>query len=124
MTRSTIPRRRGRTPVCIDLAPAHLDQLRAMLEQQRDFRIDQLVALHGVDHGGHPERLEGANREVHDSLVVGALAALQDVQAALQRMDTGHYGTCLDCQAPLELERLEILPQVARCLPCQRAAVD
>lgn len=89
-----------------------------MLEQQRDFRVDQLVALHQSD-----VELRGVAREVHDSMVSGALAALHEVRDALARMDDGTYGVCRGCQAPLELERLEILPQVAICMPCQRAAL-
>jgi DnaK suppressor protein len=37
-------------------------------------------------------------------------------------MDAGRYGTCSDCAGPVEPSRLEILPQVARCVPCERVA--
>jgi RNA polymerase-binding transcription factor DksA len=46
--------------------------------------------------------------------------ALRDIEDALARMDAGRYGSCVACGGPVEIERLEILPQVARCMACQR----
>ena len=48
------------------------------------------------------------------------LAALADIEAALNRMRLGCYGRCPSCDIAIELERLEILPMVALCMPCQR----
>jgi RNA polymerase-binding transcription factor DksA len=92
-------------------------QLRAMLEEQRDFRLEQLAQLHRPGPHGP---LSSTNPEIFRSLADGARAALSDVQSALWRMDDGHYGSCVACGEPLETARLEILPQVARCMPCQR----
>jgi RNA polymerase-binding transcription factor len=101
------------------LTPSRLTALRTMLEEQRNFRIEQLAQLRD---GNEPTLLRGVDREISDSLVAGARAALDDVLDALRRMDAGTYGICTDCQAPLPIERLEILPQVARCIACQRRA--
>lgn len=45
---------------------------------------------------------------------------LAEVLAALERMDEGTYGACLDCGARIAAERLEARPHAARCLDCQR----
>lgn len=92
--------------------------LRGMLEQQRRFRLEQLTQLH---RPGAPGPLGTADREIRTSLARGARAALHDVQSALWRMDEGRYGLCTDCEQPVGVERLEILPQVALCMSCQRA---
>jgi DnaK suppressor protein len=92
-------------------------QLRAMLEQQRDFRLEQLAQLHRPDPHGP---LSSSNPEIFRSLSAGARAALSDVQSALWRMDEGRYGWCVACGQPIDAARLEILPQVARCMPCER----
>lgn len=44
------------------------------------------------------------------------------VQAALQRIDDGSYGRCVDCGRELSAERLEAMPEAARCLDDQRKA--
>jgi DnaK suppressor protein len=66
--------------------------------------------------------LSSTDPEIFRSLVSGARAALRDVQAALWRIDEGDYGRCVRCAEPVGLERLEILPQTALCMTCQRAA--
>ena len=93
--------------------------LRQMLEEQRTFRIDQLAQLHVPGPHGP---LSSTIPEIFAELAAGARAALQDVQAALWRIEEGCYGRCTVCALPVGLDRLEVLPQVGLCLPCQRAA--
>lgn len=116
MTPSTLPIRNGTTT---PLAGEQLAAFRELLEQQREFRIDQLAQLHRpAAHGP----LSATDPEIFRSLVAGARAALRDVQAALWRIDEGTYGRCVTCAGPVGVERLEVLPQTARCLACERQA--
>jgi DnaK suppressor protein len=41
------------------------------------------------------------------------------VAAALERLEAGTYGACVDCGKDLPDERLEARPEAARCLDCQ-----
>ncbi len=91
----------------------HLPVLRSALVQQRRFRIDQLVDLRRSAPG------DPAQEEVAETLRRGARVALAGIEAALDRMDGGRYGVCVQCAAPIPLERLEILPAVALCMTCQ-----
>jgi RNA polymerase-binding transcription factor DksA len=91
--------------------PAQLAGLRDQLEEQRRFRLEQLDELRTLDPHD--------SSDVTDVLAAGARTALHDVLAALYRMDTGSYGLCTDCGVQLPVERLEVLPQVAQCLPCR-----
>ena len=113
MTKSATPAERGTS-----LTQSQLAALRGMLEQQRRFRLDQLDQLQRADKLSSSS---GAEREISDSLAVGARTALRDVLDALQRMDDGRYGLCRRCTTPLAIERLEVLPQVSLCMPCQRS---
>jgi DnaK suppressor protein len=107
--------RHGMVPALSDDA---MIDLHALLEEQRDFRLEQLAQLHRPDPHGP---LSSSNPEIFRSLADGARAALTDVQSALWRMEDGRYGQCIACGQPMEIARLEILPQVARCMPCQRS---
>jgi DnaK suppressor protein len=40
---------------------------------------------------------------------------LQQVRAALQRIDDGAYGTCIDCGRPIEPARLDAVPWTPYC---------
>jgi DnaK suppressor protein len=95
---------------------ASLPALRARLEEQRQFRLEQLARLAepGPDGDGH--------REVAAVLAAGARQALADIETALERIDTGRYGTCLRCEAPIPLERLDIIPETGLCVDCRRSA--
>lgn len=44
---------------------------------------------------------------------------LKKIDAALERMEKGVYGTCLKCQKEIPLERLRAYPQAQRCLDCK-----
>jgi DnaK suppressor protein len=104
-------------------APPSQEQLaafRAQLLEQRGFRIDQLRLL-CVSRAASKSRGR-SSREVADALLAGARSALRDVTAALQRLDDGTYGLCTSCASRLPIERLEVLPQVAMCMACQRVA--
>lgn len=45
-----------------------------------------------------------------------AAESLKQVQAALQRIDDGTYGTCIDCGRPVQEARLEAIPWTPYCL--------
>ena len=44
------------------------------------------------------------------------------VEAALQRIEDGTYGTCVDCGQPIAPARLEVRPEAARCVADQEKA--
>ena len=45
---------------------------------------------------------------------------LADVEAALERVAAGTYGSCVRCGSAIAVERLEALPWAAYCIDCQR----
>ncbi len=101
---------------------ATLPVLRASLEEHRQFRLDQLAGLavtitrERAAAGGRGVALD----EISAALAFGARQALANIESALDRMDTGVYGTCLRCHAAIPLEHLRIVPQTAHCADCQR----
>lgn len=45
----------------------------------------------------------------------GLLPAIAD---ALRRIEQGTYGICVACGMPIAGDRLEVLPEAARCVTC------
>jgi RNA polymerase-binding transcription factor DksA len=41
------------------------------------------------------------------------------LSAALDRMNEGAYGTCVECDEPISLARLDAMPEVQSCVRCQ-----
>ena len=62
--------------------------------------------------------LEG--RELTLAHEVAETRDMRDVEEALDRIAAGTYGICVDCGKAIPRERLEILPQAARCVDCER----
>lgn len=96
-----------------------LSELHAALEQQRRFRVEQLAELDATASTGPASAAEDSRNEVTGLLRAAAKAALADIDAALNRIRLNVYGRCLSCDIPIAVERLEILPAVSQCMPCQ-----
>ncbi len=47
------------------------------------------------------------------------LERVNRLSAALDRMNGGEYGTCVDCDEPISLARLDAMPEVQTCVRCQ-----
>jgi DnaK suppressor protein len=48
-----------------------------------------------------------------------ATDAVRLIDEALARIADGSYGTCIDCDEPIDERRLEAVPEAARCTACQ-----
>ncbi|GGQ01355.1 TraR/DksA family transcriptional regulator [Streptomyces roseolilacinus] len=107
------------------LTAADVAALRQDLQEQRRFRLEQLARMARPAPGpaAGPGTRDGAaaHREVRAELTASARMVLHDVEAALERMDRGGYGTCRLCGGPIGLRRLVIVPQARYCGRCHRA---
>ena len=43
---------------------------------------------------------------------------LNHIEEALQRVKSGDYGNCSNCERPIPQERLLAVPTATRCVPC------
>jgi RNA polymerase-binding protein DksA len=60
------------------------------------------------------------DRELDYTLEENAEHVLADIDAALQRIEDGSYGTCTNCGRQIAPERLEARPWATLCIDCQR----
>jgi DnaK suppressor protein len=68
------------------------------------------------------DRMQGANeRELAGRNLQIVSAKQRQVRAALQRIEDGTYGICLECDEPISLTRLAALPWAPLCIRCQEA---
>jgi RNA polymerase-binding transcription factor len=68
----------------------------------------------------HPadQDVEGLDEQV--VLAQNEEQLLEEVEAALERIETGTYGTCELCAREIPKKRLDALPQAATCFECAR----
>jgi DnaK suppressor protein len=92
---------------------------RAILETTR--RADaELDALRAAERD--PEFEEGAQTE-HEAFTLSRLGEaqrreIQQIDAALARLEAGAYGSCADCDQEIDPRRLKALPYALLCAEC------
>lgn len=92
------------------LGGAAARQARELLERERRTHLAELGLLDGESA---PDEAAMARR--------GTLQSnLEEIDAALIRVDDGTYGLCEDCRKPVPEGRLEIIPYARRCVACQQ----
>jgi DnaK suppressor protein len=47
---------------------------------------------------------------------------LREIRAALERIDSGSFGICLNCEEEIGAKRLAAVPWAALCIACQEVA--
>ena len=108
----------------VDIAAA-----RKRLEDVRDELDRSLAVLNGAHQrnplvADYPQDPADAGTNLAESdraeaIIDAAKARRAFVLAALERLDNGSYGLCVDCGKPVPEGRLEAKPEAARCLTCQ-----
>ena len=69
-------------------------------------------------HAGDAD-VEGLDSQVAISLNEESL--LEQVEAAIQRLQEGTYGDCQQCGHKIGMERLKAVPYAAHCIECAQA---
>ena len=62
------------------------------------------------------------NDEVLEALDTDTRARLQQLRAAVARIDEGTYGRCAECDDPIHPARLAALPEITTCIECATEA--
>jgi DnaK suppressor protein len=105
------------------------EQLRGVLEVERQ-RLKEAVAHHPEferEVAGYGNHVADDATDVFEQAASVALLRklkrdLQEVEAAILRLENGTYGRCQECGERIEWARLEARPQAPFCLRCQRRA--
>ncbi len=61
---------------------------------------------------------------LQSSLQHNELAEYKMIMKALEMIDQGTYGYCLDCEQPISERRLLSFPNASRCVSCQEKAEE
>lgn len=115
------------------------DEYRRLLLEERDRLTNAVGHLHddnsssiedelgelsaaGVDNHMADTASATYERGLDAGLEEGALQTLEEVEAALARIDAGSYGVCEACGEPIGADRLSAIPWARLCIADQRRA--
>ena len=95
---------------------------RAQLQAEHDRLTGQLLDL-GLDRASFDEGFADSGQVTAERGEVEALAGtlretLQDIDAALGKIEQGTYGLCESCGRPIAEARLEAMPTARMCIAC------
>ncbi len=104
---------------------------RRVLHERREEIARTLEAVDGaaavVD--ADPQRVGGTSRldelqqrEIASDAARRRRRELMRIDSALERVETGEYGHCLACDAPIAEARLELDPAAVLCMNCAARA--
>ena len=121
------------------MSAIEIDQFRGLLEEERARLAHAVALLHeqsstsledelgelaGGGNDNHLGDTAGAayDRELDQGLEEGAQQTVDEIDAALARIEDGTYGICENCGEPIGEDRLRAIPWARLCIDDQRRA--
>ena len=86
-------------------------------DRMRDARTDNFTEREVLDEGESAEA--DAQEEMELALIEMKAETLNKIGLALQRLEEGSYGSCLECGEDIPEARLRALPFAVRCRSCE-----
>ena len=124
--------------IIIEFEPGFLEGQKLLLEAERDMYLAQAAHLReeadAIARELEPSDLqfdeesgEGGSvpvdREVDLMLSAQALAEVEEIDAALLKLERGIYGACEMCRRKIPEERLEVIPHARLCVQCKSGGI-
>ncbi|HHO42423.1 MAG TPA: transcriptional regulator [Epsilonproteobacteria bacterium] len=103
------------------------DLLKKQIEDEISSATRQIEALEEKTKPISPDcslgrltRLEAMGEShVANKTLDNARLRLTRLKNALQRIDTPSFGICIDCDEPIDINRLKLRPESVRCVACE-----
>jgi RNA polymerase-binding transcription factor DksA len=88
-------------------------------DERFDGRVQTAPAGAGTPGDLADQAEQRARQALRDAEVLRDIDELRGIESALERIDAGTYGLCVDCAVPIAEARLQVQPAAARCVDCQ-----
>lgn len=107
----------------LKLAPIRKQLLEMRDDLMKTVRNQQISDTMQNDIGDSvDEASRSIERELLFELSDNERITLDQIEAALRKIDKGTYGLCESCHKPIAKARLDALPFARYCMPCQTGA--
>jgi RNA polymerase-binding protein DksA len=111
-----------------------VDQFGELLREERQRVIDAIEYLHKENPGSIEDETDDettdnhiaetatvtVDREIDYTLEENSENVLLSIDGALDRIQAGTYGTCINCGKPIAEDRLAAIPWATTCMDCKR----
>jgi len=111
-----------------------MDGIRKRLEQDLRIAVGRLRQVGGAaaledllgtsgEHWAYPDEVDGIQaserREIGFATRELLVERVNRIVAAIERLDAGEYGVCVECGEAIAPARLRVMPEVTTCVRCQ-----
>jgi DnaK suppressor protein len=110
------------TPEQVDAFRARLVELKATIQEALEQSAGERPVERSGSAIGRLSRMDAM--QVQEMAQMGRRqldVRLKRIDASLQAIERGKFGVCRECKGPIDLRRLEALPEAPFCLPCQES---
>lgn len=97
------------------------EQTRLTTFVERSQLAAEDIKIEHTEDEGDPATISH-DRDVLYNLHEGAFMRLQSIRAAIESIDHGRYGVCVQCDEQISDRRLEALPWTTLCIRCQEGS--
>lgn len=99
-------------------------EMRARMSGDFSMMAEEALSGNGEGRTSHaPTHMadlgtDAYSQELTLSIMASEGGRLQQIQDALERIQSGEYGSCLDCGGRIPKARLEVIPDTPFCVKC------
>ena len=105
-----------------DLEKVESELLKRKVELEEKFEmLTKEESSDGQVQDAGDEAMFSMTETLKDSLENNEYEEYRMILKALEQVQRGDYGICVDCQEPISPKRLSSYPNAARCVLCQEA---
>src|SRR5882757_2152127 len=108
------------------MTKTELNKFKEVLENKQAELTQVLRNRDGIAIEKSPDSLDEVQYAAERELAIRSLDRdsnlLRNVRTALQRIDEGSFGVCLNCDEDISPKRLAAVPWTAFCIRCQEIA--
>ena len=111
-----------------------VERFKELLVEERRRVLDAIEYLHKENPGSIEDETQDEttdnhiaetatvtlDRQIDYSLEEASNHVLAAIDAALERIEAGSYGTCQTCGKQIGADRLEAIPYATQCIDCRR----
>ena len=116
------------------LVAVDVDRFRDLLQEERQRVVDAIEYLHKENPGSIEDETDDettdnhiaetatvtVDREIDYTLEENSENVLSSIDGALERIQEGTYGNCVNCGKAIDEDRLAAIPWATHCIDCKR----
>ncbi len=107
----------------------HKAELRALIANKLQAVKEDIAAYRRLAKPVAPDNAIGrltrmeaiSSQGINEAALSKALVAQDKLENALTKIDHPDFGRCRECEEPIPLARLKVLPEADLCVPCAEA---